>query len=1400
ATKEWQRPGGSPGILSRPHFTTTSPPFRILFRNLMAQFATAPVAPVGSGGKLIPRLSQQEIFHRAIDENIICTMETGSGMFHIAILLLRHIISIRKIVSDSKKVAVFIVNSVPLAEQQAELLQSQLPLRVKKFYGSMGLNYWDRERWNEAFAELDVIVLTGQVLHDLLNRGHWSLNKVVSLLVFSEAHHCNKNHVYANIMRTHYGHCPISERPRIFGMTASPIFNIRNPVQSLERLQENMDSKVLAVRDSTFELALNAPKPAEFMMEPPPPASVYSDYPTPNMWTIFSEFEYLIFPEPGDIKDLSGRFEHVLNELGPLAADYFVLLHIHQTIEKNDTQSTIPGRDSLEETPEPSKANGGLSIDPRRNWSDLNNKYHESRACIQERIQGLDKLRMLSWFTPKLHALIAILEANRTADFNALVIVEQRQVASVLTWLLSFVPELRGWARASALSGQGYEGNLSYGTTSRARVSQQSTLRDFRSGSINLLITTSMAEVGLDFPACKLVIRLHAPQTMASYLQSRGIARNHGSAYVVLVDPEGKKRYRSLQDAEAHLRRLYQNAGDDQPQTSDDTNVQEKEEVGDERYNIKSTGAVVTPSTAISILYLWCSLLAVDQFTRPLVPEFHMTGNYMCNLTIPPSIINPSLCGSMQGPERATWGGARRAAAYLLVKKLHQLGILNDGLIPVKKSESYREDGSRHVCEAPQMEDPSFNTLLPWGDVWQSGSPVWMSAISLGGSLPLIALVTGRRQTERELIIDKGDDCIRIKIHYGRLLDFISEEEKLVQLETMQRYSSCVILWAITSRRLPLRPSCFFIPLTDPEGLPDYDKMNGLSTNVIELHKDAWSNLEFMERHVMEAHRLGSTVYKPLGLRSEVALSSHPITLEGQAKCREVDHETYRSYWEAALNTVKRRSHLDIPEDDLWVELISINKAQFQPQNGLYGLVKLTNSSQPVVEPSRIIIPSHMARVSPIAADIIEAGTLLPDILGQLALFNLMDSVNESLQTRGVPFELLLEALTLPSVQAGFDNQRLKVIGNSVLNLCLSTHPFVKYQGHHGGQLSAMKDSVISDDNLAKIGRQSPLPRFIINDSLLTDKLWGPLPSSTISETRNDFDEEQTISGEKHEFEEVNFHAPGLVDCTKSTLGAAYLSCGIGAALEVGHALGLPLGGPTPWHLRQEALAFFQTCEMTELFAAIEEKFEYKFQNSTLVAEAFRHTTYNLPQGPSYHRLEFLGGSLFDLYAARYAYLKFPDMTAEQISSTRGRLASASVLGKLAVNLGLHKFILSSSANLQKVVADFAREVEFVSLEETLQSYWKIDPPKVIVDVFKATLGAIYVDSPFNLELVFERIHRIAAEIVEYLGPGMPMDPASELVHWLTSQGCQAQENTIFKYGNVQFKLDQRKASKPGYG
>lgn len=130
---------------------------------------------------------------------------------------------------------------------------------------------------------------SAQIFLNLITHSHWSMDRVsrpfhvivdhrlidhqVSLLVFDECHHTRKNHAYNGIMREYF-QCPVHLRPKIFGMTASPIWNPKDASASLATLERNMDAKVFAVREHEGELLSIIPKPKEV---PPDPFPLCSD-------------------------------------------------------------------------------------------------------------------------------------------------------------------------------------------------------------------------------------------------------------------------------------------------------------------------------------------------------------------------------------------------------------------------------------------------------------------------------------------------------------------------------------------------------------------------------------------------------------------------------------------------------------------------------------------------------------------------------------------------------------------------------------------------------------------------------------------------------------------------------------------------------------------------------------------------------------------------------------------------------------------------------------------------------------------------------------------------------------------------------------------------------------------
>jgi endoribonuclease Dicer len=97
-----------------------------------------------------------------------------------------------------------------------------------------------------------MLVMTPAILNALIAEGTVPFD-AISLLIFDEAHHCTKNHPYADIMRKYHELPPGSDKPKIFGMTASPV-NTRAGThekmkKNIQELQDMMDARLKTVSD-----------------------------------------------------------------------------------------------------------------------------------------------------------------------------------------------------------------------------------------------------------------------------------------------------------------------------------------------------------------------------------------------------------------------------------------------------------------------------------------------------------------------------------------------------------------------------------------------------------------------------------------------------------------------------------------------------------------------------------------------------------------------------------------------------------------------------------------------------------------------------------------------------------------------------------------------------------------------------------------------------------------------------------------------------------------------------------------------------------------------------------------------------------------------------------------------
>lgn len=1298
---------------------------------------------------LLPRRYQEEIFCRAQEGNVIAALDTGSGKTFISTLLIKWIAA-RDF--GQGKVIVFLVPKVALVEQQGNFISKQTPLRVTKCYGAMAIDLSDRGRWKKEFDNSDVLVMTAQIFLNILTHSHWSMEKV-SLLVFDECHHCRKNHAYNGIMREYF-QCPSPLRPKIFGMTASPIWNPKDAVESLATLERNMDAKVIAVREHVSELLDHSPRPKEIIQPYPPSPEVYESYPTPTLW---NRLQVLNLPDEMEIPwdKIQTRYAVTYHSLGPYGAELYLYSEMKQRLVLLVDQTN--GHEY----------NGGLDYSGM-DVDGLDNAYAiqfepelrqigavlcDYTAFFGEDDSDLTKFRVpfsLEWCSPKFKVLVDLLVKHYTQTFQGIIFVEQRHVAACLAKVLLRVPYLQGFIKSAELIGHGATSVAKSQLKGMALKTQQDVVKSFREKEVNLLIATSVAEEGLDFPACDVVVRFDPIQHMVGYVQSRGRARHQTSTFVIMVQENHAAdlaRYRAFVESEPELKRVYQRADpviqkstveeDDEDDGADPADLAERE-----RYVVPSTGAILTYNSAISLLNHLCSLIPRDRFTPVHLPKY--SGDFQSTLELPLSLPLPSDKLTYVGPMKRSKKEAKRAVAFMAVMQLHRLNVFDDYLLPAKSSSGAdTEDADGRpildVSDVPETMDVMVR------DPFVIHQKMWLHVITLDGKRTA-GLVTGT-QLPLEVMMCNGHE---IRVHRAMRVIFDDEQR---QRELLQTYTKMGIWWCITGRAIQNPLSVFLVPLRETQSQPDWCAMEHAALF-------PWGNPDWTiitEEHHGRLMVVNSKDHgRPLLLR-RVRRDLTPMSKPPKGS-REGCFPTYRDY---VLHLYTRKGiPPEVPEDGPLLEVQPFPRHS----SGLYALHSLgQEDDKPVANvPNAQFLPQSLCRWIGLSEDIYRTFHVLPKVLHRITDVYRAGRARFELGLPAIGTDLLVEAYTLPSANTGFSNQRLETLGDSVLKLCTVVHLFNKFPHRHEGQLDILRRNSVSNRTLLARAKENGLEHFLTGETQSL-RTWR----YTLAEGLSSMPEGHVIRSSPRRYPRRS-----LQDCMEATLGAGFRMGGIPMALQTGTALGLCLGGPLPWTLRYSRHPL--STPVPPLFTALQDTLGYEFHRSELLVEAVTHPSFRSAVSSSYQRLEFLGDALIDLVVMHYLFKKFPEATSGQLSWARSRAVCAPALASVAVKkLSLHQILLVNNVELSMAISKYVPVLEDTTPEHIVNNGWKHDPPKALSDVLESVMGAILVDSAYDYERASVIAEAVMEDVLDVLSPNLPRDPVSELMISTARAGCR---------------------------
>lgn len=464
-------------------------------------------------GTVEERDYQQNIAAVAKDESTLVVLPTGMGKTIVALLVIAETLQKR-----SGKV-LFMAPTKPLVEQHAGFLREHL-LRFEPAVFTGEVPPPERkEQWSDA----RLIVSTPQVIENDLDEGRIGLSDV-DLIVFDEAHRAVGDYAYVAIGRRYQQRMG----GLVLGMTASPGYDVLKISEVCENLgitgveiRSELDEDVVKYTQDvkTEYVAVNV---QEGMAGP-----IYL------LKQIFDEqvaklkgFGYIDPKKPATTRDLleaGSVIRAKLNsgtksfQLFRAASTQALAMKINHAIELAETQ----GRGALEnyfdklvaegEEKGGSKASRDLVKDAR---------FQQARTLLY----GMKREH------PKLDKIVPIVKQQLLAkpDSRVIVFTHYRDTCDLVTQKLEGVEGFRPVR---------FVGQASKGVDIGLKQKEQKEIIDkFQTGDFNILVSTSIAEEGLDIPSTDLVLFYEPVPSEIRTIQRRGrTGRRRAGKVIVLL-------------------------------------------------------------------------------------------------------------------------------------------------------------------------------------------------------------------------------------------------------------------------------------------------------------------------------------------------------------------------------------------------------------------------------------------------------------------------------------------------------------------------------------------------------------------------------------------------------------------------------------------------------------------------------------------------------------------------------------------------------------------------------------------------------------------------------------------------------------------------------------------------
>lgn len=1225
------------------------------------------------------------------------------------------------------------VDCVTLVFQQYAVLECNLDQKIDRFCGEMGCDLWSKETWVKVFSENRVIVCTAEILYQCLMHSFISMEDI-NLLIFDEAHHAKKNHAYARIMKDYYIPHKTAWRPKIFGMTASPVDVNDDPVRAAKELEAMLHSQITTASDLSL-LQMVTSRPDEEV-------ATYGHLEWPY-YTDLSIHMKQNFPGVHGFSKILLKAREATAELGSWCADYlWVMALADEKARKLETKTEYLA--NKENKP---AARIDVEIKLIREAEDAVSRW-PFEPLIKEKNRLSPKVLLLQQYLD--------LTYERPTEARCIIFVTPRYTARLLNEVLKRLatPHLRLGLLMGTRSSDAWDVKFS--------VKQQVlTLTKFRRGELNCLIATSVAEEGLDIPDCNLIIRFDLYTTLIQYIQSRGRARHRNSKYLHMVEEDNGshlQRLHEVRQGETKMRKFCEALPQDRLLQGANYKLETAlvKERGYRRYEDPETGATLTYNSGLVVLQHFVGCLPHNADVAPQI-TYNISvehKKYTCEVILPETSPLHSASGRAAGRKMI----AKRSAAFEACCLLRRMGHLDNNLIPTyhkllpqmrnahlaitsKKTSAYEMKVKPSVWEQTRGTRPRqlYVTVLELEHPENLGRPCQPLALLTRTRLPHLP------PFPLNLQVDKSSDLVSQSL--AEPMDIEDETLDDVNQYTLRIYKD---IFNKTFEVNVAQMSYWIAPV-----FPDWGHRNA-DHNTAKIVD--WDSIKYVAAN----EELPWTVDTP---HSQLVNKYVVDRWDGGRRFFTEEMEPGMKPTDEVPGDAAKHRHMN-SIIDYSVSLFAKSRARAtwcsdQPVIRAHRVLHRINwlgdfpEKDTMVKTRSYICPEPL-RFSSLPISMVTMCYIFPSAITRIEAYLITQEACDALNFKCSP-ELALEAFTKDSdnteehrmeqvhVERGMGKnyERLEFIGDCFLKMATSISLFSQSPDNNEFEYHVKRMLMICNKNLLKTALEKKVYEYV-RSIAFSRRTWYP-------------EGIKLLEGKGHTKQVTEVHKQHLGDKTVADVCEALIGAALLSHREEGNmdeavkAVTLFVANPDhdvaawkdyyPLYQKPKYQLAEATASQRDLADQLGSRLGYHFNYPRLLRSAFIHPSYPFATEliPCYQRLEFLGDALLDMASINFLYFRYPDKDPQWLTEHKMAMVSNKFLAALSVKLGFHRHLRSNSAIIEAQNRDYVAEITEAEQEaKGARDYWTNtkQPPKALSDIVESYIGAVFVDSEYNFSEV----------------------------------------------------------------